>query len=122
MPQSIPALVRPALLVWARESTGLQVEGAAEKAGIKAETLRHWERGDDRPTIAQLRKLCDVYKRPIAVFFLPEPPRGFDPQREFRRLAGLTPQRESPEMRLALRTALFRREAAKELHERLGDQ
>lgn len=121
MPQSIPALVQPPLLVWARESAGMQPEAAAAKAGIEAETLLQWERGDDRPTISQLRKLCEVYKRPLAVFFLPEPPRGFDPQREFRRLPGLTPQKESPEMRLALRTALFRREAAKELYERLGE-
>jgi Zn-dependent peptidase ImmA (M78 family) len=62
-----------------------------------------------------------VYKRPIAVFFLPSPPKGFDPQREFRRLAGVTAQRESPELRLALRMALFRREAARDLYQRLGE-
>jgi len=122
MPQSIPALVRPALLVWARESAGLHPDDAAKKAGVEVETLRQWERGDNRPSIVQLRKLGDFYRRPLAVFFLPEPPRGFDPQHEFRRLPGLTPQRESPSMRLALRTALFRREAAKELYARLDEE
>jgi Zn-dependent peptidase ImmA (M78 family) len=55
------------------------------------------------------------------VFFLPEPPQGFDPQREFRRLPGVTQQSESPELRLALRLALFRREVARDLYERLGE-
>src|SRR5436190_2941328 len=122
MPRSIPALVKPALLIWARERAGLPLEDAAAKANVEVERLREWEQGQDRPSIPLLRKLGEVYKRPIAVFFLPEPPQGFDPQREFRRLPGLTPQKESPEFRLALRTALFRREAARELYQSLGEQ
>lgn len=122
MTQSIPALVRSSLLVWARETAGLQLAVAAKKARVEVDTLQKWESGRDRPSVSQLRKLGEVYKRPLAVFFLPEPPRGFDPQREFRRLPGLIPQNESSEMRLALRTALFRREVVKELYGRLGDE
>jgi ribosome-binding protein aMBF1 (putative translation factor) len=77
MPRSIPALVKPALLVWARERSGLTVEAAAAKMQLDADLLRDWESGSARPTIAQVRKLGDVYKRPLAVFFLPQPPRGF---------------------------------------------
>ncbi len=122
MPRSIPTEVRPELLVWARETAGLTQETAAKKAHIKPETIREWERGTSSPSVAQLRKLGEVYKRPLAVFFLSERPKGFDPQREFRRLPGVTPQTESPELRFALRTALFRREAARELYERLGER
>lgn len=114
-------MIRPALLIWARESAGLRVADAAARAGVEVERLSAWEQGEDRPSIAQLRKLGEVYKRPIAVFFLSVPPQGFDAQREFRRLPGLTPQKETPELRLALRTALFRREAARELYESLGE-
>ena len=123
MARSIPALVLPALLVWARESAGLSIEEAAKKAEIDSETLIQWEKedGEERPTIAKLRRLGEIYKRPIAVFFLPEPPKGFDAQREFRRLPGITPENESTELRLALRMALFRREAARELYEGLGE-
>jgi Zn-dependent peptidase ImmA (M78 family)/DNA-binding XRE family transcriptional regulator len=109
-------------LVWARETAGLTQETAAKKAHIKPETIREWEGGTSSPSVAQLRKLGEVYKRPLAVFFLSERPKGFDPQREFRRLPGVTPQTESPELRFALRTALFRREAARELYERLGER
>src|SRR5882757_2529885 len=121
MPRGTPALVQPTLLAWARKTAGFELIEAAKKAQVSTEILEEWERGDARPSIPQLRKLADVYKRPLAVFFLSAPPKGFDPQREFRRLPGLTPQNESPELRLALRTALFRREAARELYERLGE-
>jgi Zn-dependent peptidase ImmA (M78 family)/transcriptional regulator with XRE-family HTH domain len=121
VPRRIPALVQPALLVWAREQAGLTLEGAASRAGVESGALQQWEQGADRPTIPQLRKLGEAYKRPLAVFFLPKPPQGFDAQREFRRLPGLAPRTESPELRLALRTALFRREAARELYQRLEE-
>lgn len=115
MSKSIPALIKPALLVWAREREGLSLEEAAERIGIPAERLREWEQGTERPSMSQLRTVGDIYRRPIAVFFLREAPLGFDPQREFRRLPGVTPKTESPELRLALRNALYRREIAKEL-------
>ena len=121
MARGIPALVQPELLVWARQSAGLRLDEAAKKSQTKPEILRQWEDGETKPSIPQLRKLGEVYKRPLAVFFLPEPPKDFDPQREFRRLPGVTPQNESPELRLALRIALFRREGARELYEKLGD-
>lgn len=121
MPKSIPALVKPALLIWARDKAGYSVVDAASKLGIETERLNAWERGSERPSMTQLRKLGEIYKRPIAVFFLQSPPAGFDPQREFRRLPGLIPQAESPELRLALRTALYRREAAKSLYEELRE-
>ena len=121
MARSIPALVKPELLVWARESAGLSVDRAAALAGIDAMTLQEWEQGHDVPSIAELRKLGEVYKRPIAVFFLSKQPRRFDAQREFRRLAGVLPGKESPELLLALRWAIFRREAAVELHRLSGE-
>src|SRR6476646_95976 len=106
MPRSVPALVKPALLAWARERSGLRLEEASAKAKIDLALLHAWENGTERPSIAQVRRLGEIYKRPLAVFFLQEPPRDFDAQREFRRLPGVTPQNESPEMRLALRVAL----------------
>src|SRR5256885_4367001 len=121
MPRSIPALVKPDLLVWARERAGFAVEVSAAKAGVEPATLVAWEKGESQPTIPQLRKLGEIYKRPLAVFFLPEPPKDFDAQREFRRLPGLTQQKETTEFRAALRLALFRREAARELYGRLQE-
>ena len=122
MPRSVPALVKPQLLVWARESAGFStLAEVARKTKLSEEDLKAWESGESLPSVAQLRKLGNVYKRPIAVFFLAEPPRGFSPQREFRRLPGLLPGEASPELLLALRWAIFRREAAMELHQLIGE-
>jgi len=75
----------------------------------------------DSPSLTELRKLGQVYKRPIAVFFLAEPPRKFDAQREFRRLPGLIRGAASPGLLQALRWAVFRREAAVEIHRLSGE-
>lgn len=122
MAKSAPALVKPELLTWARESAGLSREKAASLAKIHELTLEEWEVGHVVPTIVDLRKLGEIYKRPIAVFFLPSPPRRFDAQREFRRLAGIMPGKETSKLLLALRWAVFRREAAKEVYRLLGDK
>lgn len=123
MPRSIPALVKPKLLAWARESAGLSLAQASERTKFEVATLKAWESEDEEatPSIAQLRKLGEAYKRPIAVFFLAEPPQGFAAHREFRRLAGILPGKESPELLLALRWAVFRREAAMELYRLTGE-
>ncbi len=122
MARRVPALVKPELLKWARESAGISSpDHAAELLGIDSVTLEEWESGHDLPSIFDLRKMGEVYKRPIAVFFLPEPPMRFDAQREFRRLPGTLPGTASPGLLLALRWAVFRREAAIELHRLTGE-
>jgi len=121
MSRSVPALVKPELLVWARNSAGLSLERAESLTKIDAFTLGEWESGRDVPSLTELRKLGEAYKRPLAVFFLAEPPLKFDAQREFRRLAGIKPGKASPELLHALRWAAFRREAAMELHRLTGE-
>jgi Zn-dependent peptidase ImmA (M78 family) len=114
-------LVKPELLVWARRSAGLSLERTESLTKIDGFTLEEWESGRDVPSLTELRKLGEAYKRPLAVFFLAEPPLKFDAQREFRRLAGIKPGQESPELLQELRWAAFRREAAMELHRLTGE-
>jgi len=104
MPRSIQALVKPEILVWARELAHLRLDQAAAKLKMEADALAAIESGDTPVTIAQLRKIGELYKRPLAVFFLPEPPRNFDAQREFRRFAGKEPEQLSPQLMLAIPT------------------
>ena len=95
---------------------------AAHKAGVKDEKIKAWEDGDDRPTISQLRKLGEIYKRPLGVFYLPEPPRDFQVQniRDFRRLPEAATAAFSSELRFEIRRALFRRQVALEMLENVG--
>lgn len=66
--------VNGAILRWAREFYNMEVEEAAKSIGITVERLIAWEDGKDYPTYAKLRKLSEVYKKPSAIFFFPEPP------------------------------------------------
>lgn len=111
------AHVEPALLVWARKSIRLSVEEAARKLGVDTDRLATWETGEAQPTINQLRKAGNVYKRPLAVFFLSEPPADFSVPHDFRRLPDEEPLELSPEFVLALRQAHYRRRLAMELDE-----
>jgi Zn-dependent peptidase ImmA (M78 family)/DNA-binding XRE family transcriptional regulator len=119
MAASVKALVKPELLVWARTSAHLSVEEAARKAQVKEEQLAAWEKDEGQPSIPQLRKLGRVYKRPLAVFYLPKPPRTFDALRDFRRLPVAMAGRQSPELAFEIRRARARREIALDLYEEL---
>lgn len=112
MTARVEALARPELLRWGRAAAGLEVEDAARKVGVKPERLATWEAGERRPTIGQLRRLANAYKRPIAVFYLPKVPPIPDPPKDFRRLPGQIAETESPSLRLEIRKATLRRKAA----------
>lgn len=122
MTKVIEALVKPELLKWARESAGFAVAQAAERAHIEHQRLEGWEKGHARPTVGQLRVLANLYRRPLAVFFLPRPPKDFDPMElhDFRRLPDKELRRASPALRYAIRQAHTRRDVALDLHEELG--
>jgi len=109
------ALINPDVLRWARDSAGLSVDDAAKKATVKPEKLAAWEAGEGRPSIAQLRKLARVYRRPIALFYLSKPPRTFKPMHDYRRLPGVVAGHETYALRMEMRYARERREIALEL-------
>lgn len=117
MARTPDAIVQPALLSWARTSIGLSVEDAARKVSVSRERLSAWESGDARPTVAQLRKLATAYKRPLAIFFLPEPPRDYMPLRDYRRLPDSEVGTLSPALHTAIRRSRDLREAALELRQ-----
>lgn len=114
---SVPALVEPAVLRWARETIGLTPLAAARKLGVPDDRVERWESGAAVPSIAQLRKAARVYKRSLAVFFLPEPPADFDTMRDFRRLPDATAGAWSPELHGEYRRAITQRDFALELAE-----
>src|SRR5260370_26575007 len=103
MARRVDALVKPELLVWARESAGYMVADAAKKAQMKPQALVMWESDIGHPSLPQLRKLADIYKRPMAAFFLPAPPTTPTPLHHFRRLAADVSRTPSPDPLLELR-------------------
>jgi len=83
---SVKALVEPQLLIWARRSANLEPLAANRKIKVPEGRVEQWESGERSPTIAELRRAGEVYNRPLGVFFLAEPPQGFETLRDFRRL------------------------------------
>jgi Zn-dependent peptidase ImmA (M78 family) len=116
----IEATPTPAVLIWAREKAGMSVGLASQKVGVKDEQLMEWEAGIARPSIPQLRKLATVYRRPLAVFYLSEPPVRFEVMHDFRRLSRSELQ-NSPKLAYEVRRAFDRREWALELMESVGE-
>jgi Zn-dependent peptidase ImmA (M78 family) len=111
----VKAKVNPELLVWAREDAGLTVAQAADKLRVQADLFEAWEDGIERPTIPQMRRIADLYKRPLALFYLSERPAGFMVVRDFRRLPGEKLLGYSPELRVEMRRAQECRRIALEL-------
>jgi Zn-dependent peptidase ImmA (M78 family)/DNA-binding XRE family transcriptional regulator len=82
----VEALITASVLSWARKTAGMSVEEAAKKLGRPTTDIIAWEAGDKKPSIAQARKASEVFNRPLALFYLPEPPRDFYTLRDYRSL------------------------------------
>ena len=102
--------ITPEVAKWARESAGFTEEEAARKIGRPPDEIAAWESGELRPSMSQIRKASEVYKRPLAVFFLPEPPLDFATLRDFRRLPADVPTEYSPNLRFLIRQTRARQE------------
>lgn len=98
--------IRPEILRWARDSVGLSIAEVATMLKRQPEEIEAWESGAEAPTYPQLEKLAyQLYKRPLAVFFLPSPPAETLPQREFRTLPDADMQTLSRDTYLHIRKA-----------------
>ena len=78
------AYITPEVLKWARETAKMSREEAAKNITTPAK-LERWESGADLPSIRQARELARKYRRPLATFYLPEPPEDFQTLRDFRK-------------------------------------
>jgi Zn-dependent peptidase ImmA (M78 family)/transcriptional regulator with XRE-family HTH domain len=109
--------VEPSILVWARESMGLSHSDVAKKIKKDEETIVNWESGELLPTFSQLEKLAyQIYKRPLVVFFLPEPPKETTIKEDFRTIPDEDISALSPDVRLVIRKAKHHQVALKEIY------
>ena len=115
----IKAHITPEVLSWARDSAGYSVDEVVKKLNLKrvsSATIEAWERGEYKPTYAQLERLAEYYKRPIAVFYFPSPPEEDHIDKKFRSLPEFYLQNLSPSIRYIVKTALARQLDLYELH------
>ncbi|MBL8188336.1 MAG: ImmA/IrrE family metallo-endopeptidase [Acidobacteria bacterium] len=110
--------IQPTILQWARESLGMSVEDVALKLKRSPEEILAWESGAASPTYVQLEALAyNVFKRPLAVFFLPKPPEETTPTQEFRTLPDTDLENLHADTYLKIRRAQAYQLTLKELFE-----
>jgi Zn-dependent peptidase ImmA (M78 family)/transcriptional regulator with XRE-family HTH domain len=110
--------IEPSILIWARESIGLTQNDVAEKINKDIDTIKQWELGKAFPSLSQLEKLAySIYKRPLAVFFLPKPPQESTPKQDFRTLPEKEISKLSPELRVWIRKAKYNQLVLKEIND-----
>ncbi|MDE2900599.1 MAG: helix-turn-helix domain-containing protein, partial [Chloroflexota bacterium] len=78
--------INPSVLRWAREQSGYTLDHVAKQMGKSVDQVNAWENGSAHPTWRQFEHLVrDLYHRPTALFFFPEPPDELPVVAEFRR-------------------------------------
>lgn len=117
--------VEPEVLVWARTSIGMSLEEAAARLNTGVIMLRLWEEGaysESQPTLVQLRRMAEVYRRPLAALYLPAPPKEDTPTvPDYRLLSAGESHAWSRAMHDTYRRVLMQREVAIELAEAAGE-
>lgn len=116
--------INPKVFTWARETAGLSLEDAAHQVGIKAartlsgaERLAAFERGEKEPSRALLLRMAKSYRRPLVVFYLPEPPPTGNRGEDFRRAPDAPPLDYDPRLDALLRDVRNRHDLARSLLE-----
>lgn len=97
--------VNPKIIQWARERARYSLESVAVKFKKDVSVIEKWESGEDFPTYSQLEKLAEIYKRPLALFFFPEPPLEAEEKQEFRTLPDFEIENLATDTIYALRQA-----------------
>jgi Zn-dependent peptidase ImmA (M78 family)/transcriptional regulator with XRE-family HTH domain len=106
------------VLRWARDTAGLSIEDVERLAQVSAARVQAWEEASDAyppPTVAQLRSLSNMYKRPISLFLLEVAPAEQLAATYARRLHGADPEVGTHHLRFAIRDACDERRIALDL-------
>ena len=119
--KSLKVNVNPAVMKWARESAGLDTDTVKKRLNVSTGTIQEWEQGTKKPTLTTLETLASYYKRPLAAFFLPEPPPEPSMPTDFRVLPREKRYPLSKKTRLAIRRATRVQSLATELEQTKGD-
>ena len=68
------SVVNGEIIRWAREFYNMTPDEAAQAVGVELFRYMNWEDGSEYPSYAKLKRISDVFHKPSAIFFFPEPP------------------------------------------------
>lgn len=113
--------VVPSVLTWARATMGKTLDEVAKRLDLGRATVESWETGQKRPTLKQLKELAVFYRRPLAIFFLPAPPREDPLPADFRSLPADSKKSFTEKTLLALRRARRLQDLSRSFATSLGE-
>jgi Zn-dependent peptidase ImmA (M78 family)/DNA-binding XRE family transcriptional regulator len=99
---------------------GMNVQDMAKRLKVNQSTVSAWESGQKKPTLVQAERLAHVLKRPLAVLFLPEPPKTLPLPKDYRTVPMDERNPFSSETFLAVRRARRLQSLAIDLARELG--
>jgi len=116
---SLDVEVEPTVLQWAIGTSGWTYPEIIKKLKINPSTFQHWLTGETHPSLRQLEELSKTVKRPLAAFFLSQPPKEPPLPKDYRQL----PEKEGKfdkKTILAIRRARRLQNISKELAENIN--
>jgi len=122
MSRSSPEItIAPDVFRWLCASSGWKATEIAKKIDIPEDTVRQWCKGELPPSLSlsKVEQLASSFKRPLATFLLPTPPKELKLPPDFRKLPGSSTE-ISKTTHLVLRKARHLQEVRRELMENLG--
>ena len=123
MAKSIPALITPEVLVWARKLDAISIDEIAAKMKVQPQKIEEWESGTSYPTLSQAKDLAKQYRVPFVYFYLPNTPQRAKRLNkvDYRAFGNCGIQNsESRELRWLLRDIEDRRDAMLTLYTEIG--
>ena len=118
MAKSIPAIVTPEVLQWARQLDRITLEEIAPKLKVDVARVEAWESGNEYPTLIQAKSLAKHDRVPFVYFYLPSTPhktKRLD-KIDYRTFANIGIGGMSRELRWLLRDIEDRRDTMIELY------
>jgi len=116
----VRAHINPGVFSWARDSAGYTVEETAKKIGCNPNAVAQWESGAGYPTLTQAKNAARVFGRPVATFYLQQPPEEKNLP-DFRVFPGVEEQPQSPNLKRLVRQVMHRCEWAAEVRRLQGE-
>lgn len=103
-------------LIWARSRLNLDINEVAHKLKTSPSVISGWENGKSRPSLSQLETLAyEIYKIPLATFFLPEPPEEPQIEQQFRTIPDSEISKLPYKFMVLVKEAQYYQEVLKEL-------
>lgn len=113
--KSFKVKIEPDILKYARYHSGYSLQEVSKKSGIKKEIIDSYEKQVDEISIAKLKKLANIYKIPLAYFFLKKIPKDVVLPKDFRIIYSSEENELPPSVMLAIRRARYVQSIIQEL-------